>query len=266
MSEEFYDDYEGSDYARKNGDEDNGKGKRGSTKKVEIVKFLREDEVYAMFEKAKRYSTRDWKVLMLLYYFGLRNTEMVNLRKEDIDIQGRKIKIVQGKGGKDRIIPIVEINPFIEKDEHSILDYLAMWVGQADGDYIVGGFKKDGSISVRTVRRIVKKYAELCNVRNAEEVHPHTMRHSYATHLVNMKVPMYIIRALLGHTKEQTTRIYAKMGVDTIRQEVKKYVDIIVMKKELPARLKEIRKLEKEDRMIALLELSLEIEMIKLGL
>ena len=239
----------------------------GEGRNIKLAKFLRPDEVYRMFEKAKQYSTRDFKILMLLYYFGLRNSEMTSLRKEDIDIAQKTLKVVQGKGSKDRIVPIVEFNPFWHKDRKTVLDYLAEWKGgKDDKGFIIQGDSQDGSLSERTVRRVVKRYAKLAKVENADEVHPHTLRHSYATHLVNMGVPESIIQRLLGHSSLSTTQIYAHMGVENLRKEVHKAVNTIEFKRKLPAKIDEIGKIDNDnERILAYQKLIIEAVSILLG-
>jgi len=214
------------------------------SKELKLALYLRPDEIHRMFEKAKMYSQRDFKTLMLLYYFGLRNNEMTALCKEHIDIIGKTLKVVQGKNSKDRIIPIVELNPFGNKDS-SILDHLAVWKGgKEETGILIEGDSADGTISDRTVRRRVKRYAELAKVTRASEVHPHTLRHSYATHLYNMGVPLDIVQRLLGHSSVNTTQIYAHLGVNKLRIELRKAINTIEYKRNLPERIAAIEKNE----------------------
>ena len=102
----------------------------------------------------------------------------------DIDTINKTIKVVKGKGKKDRYILIP--NELI----HEIRGYIQD--------------KREGSLftlSDRHIRRIVKQYARAAGIRRAEEVHPHTLRHSYATHLQNQRVREHIERAFkdFGH-------------------------------------------------------------------
>jgi integrase/recombinase XerC len=223
----------------------------GEGRDVKLALFLSPDEVHRMFKKARKFSSRDFKILMLLYYFGLRNSEMTSLRKEHIYIADKTIKIVQGKGRKDRIIPVIDLNPF-GSDEKGILDYLAEWKGSKDETgLIIIGDSADGSLSRRTVARRVKNYAKLANVNDADKVHPHTLRHSYATHLYNMGVPLDIVQALLGHSNIKTTQIYSHMGIDKLRKEVRKAVRTVRFRHGLEDKLTEIDRIpDKVDRIL----------------
>jgi site-specific recombinase XerD len=172
-----------------------------------LPRFLTPPEVAEMFKSAVTFP-RDNMILKCLYYLGLRNSELRSLRVEDIDSINRTVKVIQGKGKKDRYVPIpgdfaAELRAFIS--------------GKSSG-LLFEGRNEDGALSDRHLRRIVKEYARLANVRKHEEVHPHTLRHSYATHLQNSGVPLNIIQNMLGHTRLETTAIYTHMGIDRARE------------------------------------------------
>lgn len=185
-----------------------------------LPKDLDEREVKSMFISASKVSKRDEKILKLLYYWGLRNSEMRMLKREHIDLDRLILKVVDGKGGKDRLLPILEEDPLSE-DGLTVLDDLRIWMVAKKGGYLVRGESKGGSISDRWVQILVKRYAKRACVRNWESVTPHTLRHAYATHLVNMGVPIETVQKLLGHSKRDTTLIYVKMDVETVRRDVK---------------------------------------------
>ncbi len=206
-----------------------------------IPRHLTEEEVHRMFQLAEdTRKLRDLKLLKLLYYFGLRNNEMCSLDKKDISLIKMVLKVVQGKGNKDRIIPIIEINP-LPGESKTIADDLRDWIGNDEEGLLIKGDSADGSISDRHVRRIVKNYAAWAKVPKWEEIHPHTLRHSYGTHLLNLGVPLEVIQKLLGHSKIDTTLIYAHMGVENLRTVVKKYVWIAQAKNEIPEILERIK-------------------------
>jgi site-specific recombinase XerD len=174
-----------------------------------LPRFLSPLEVAEMFG-ASEASRRDNILLKCLYYLGLRNSEASNLRIEDIDIINRTVKVVQGKGKKDRYVPIP--GKFGEE--------LKRFVRGREG-YLFSG-RAGGRISDRHIRRIVKKWAEKAGVRKAEEVHPHTLRHSYATHLQNSGVPLNVIQNILGHARLETTTIYTHLGLERTKEWVEK--------------------------------------------
>jgi len=235
-------------------------------KEKKLPRYLSEDEVFTMFQKSKRRSKRDLKVLKLLYYFGLRNDEMVSLRIEDINLNKLLLKVILGKGKKDRFIPILEINPFPQTDK-TIVDDLRSWIGKEKEGFVITGGSEKGTLSNRHVRRIVKKYAKLAKIRDWEEVHPHTLRHSYATHLRNMGVPIEVIQKLLGHIRLDTTMIYAHMGVENVRNEVEKIIRLQKMKKDCVEIVKNIKKEKNlQKKTILYLDLISKQNMILLGI
>ncbi len=169
-----------------------------------LPRFLSEAEVKAMFEKAE--NPRDRLLLKCLFYLGLRNSEAQKLRIEDIDLINRLVKVVAGKGKKDRYVPI----PIQE-----LVEELKDFIGQRQEGPLF-------AVSDRHIRRIVKKYAKLAGIRKAEEVHPHTLRHSYATFLQNRGVPLNIIQEMLGHARIETTTIYVHLGLERMREWVER--------------------------------------------
>lgn len=166
-----------------------------------LPRFLSLPEVEAMFRAASD-NVRDNLILKCLFYLGLRNSEVENLRIEDIDFINQNVKIIQGKGKKDRYVPIS--TPSLKRE---LKEYI--------------GNRKEGRlfyVSDRHIRRIVKKYAIKAGIRNPKEVHPHTLRHSYATFLQNQGVPLNVIQKTLGHKNIETTTIYVHLGIERARQ------------------------------------------------
>jgi len=174
-----------------------------------LPRFLSPAEVAEMFKTSKG-SSRDEMLLKSLYYLGLRNSELRSMRIEDIDAINRTVKVVQGKGKKDRYVPIP--GEFAEE--------MKAFIGTRSG-LLFEGRNDKGELSDRHLRRIVKQYAQKANVRKYEEIHPHTLRHSYATHLQNSGVPLNVIQNMLGHARLETTTIYTHMGIDRARE----YID-----------------------------------------
>ncbi len=166
-----------------------------------LPRFLSLPEVEAMF-RASSGSQRDVLILKCLFYLGLRNSELENLKIEDIDFINEHVKIVQGKGKKDRYVPIS--TPVLKNE-------LKQYIGD----------RKEGKlfyVSDRHIRRIVKKYATKAGIRNPGEVHAHTLRHSYATFLQNQGVPLNVIQETLGHKNIETTTIYVHLGIERKKQ------------------------------------------------
>ncbi|RLI98422.1 MAG: hypothetical protein DRO99_00705 [Candidatus Aenigmatarchaeota archaeon] len=176
-----------------------------------LPRFLTRPEVLEMFRLANG-NKRDLILMKCLYYLGLRNSEAQKMLVDDIDVINKTVKVVQGKRKKDRYVPIPE----------GFARDLRAWIAERSEGPLFGGRSGSGTISDRHIRRIVKKYAKLANVRKYEEIHPHTLRHSYATHLQNKGVPLNIIQNMLGHENIETTTIYTHMGLDQARGYVEK--------------------------------------------
>jgi site-specific recombinase XerD len=154
--------------------------------------------------RASKNSKRDNLILRCLFYLGLRNSELQKLRIGDIDLINRNVKVVSGKGEKDRYIVI---------PNQKLIEDLKSWIGD----------RREGPlfyISDRHIRRIVKHYAIKANIRRPQEVHPHTLRHSYATYMQNKGLPLNAIQKMLGHENIETTTIYAHLGIEKIRKMV----------------------------------------------
>ncbi len=171
-----------------------------------LPRFLTPNEVAEMFRVSSA-SPRDSMLLKCMYYLGLRNSEARGLHIDDIDTINSTVKVVQGKGKKDRYVPIPE----------GFSKELRAYIGERKG-HVFEGRSSRGTISDRHIRRIVKAYAETAGIRRFEEIHPHTLRHSYATHLQNNGVPLNMIQSMLGHERIETTTIYTHLGIDKARE------------------------------------------------
>ena len=187
-------------------------------KEKKLPRDLKIDEIFRMFKIAKKKSLRDYKILNFLFYAAFRNEEMASLKKENINLNTWVIKVVLGKGGKDRYIPVIEIVPFIKEDygEKTIYEKLTEWVSESKTGYIFEGNSALGNISDRQVRRIVKRYAQLAKIENYEEIHPHTLRHSYATYLHGvLGVPLESVQKVLGHIRIDSVPSYSPVIIRT---------------------------------------------------
>ncbi|MBI4020794.1 MAG: tyrosine-type recombinase/integrase [Candidatus Aenigmarchaeota archaeon] len=173
-----------------------------------LPRFLSPLEVAEMFRVTT--DLRDCMLLKCLYYLGLRNSEAQHLQIEDIDVINRTVKVVQGKGKKDRYVPI----------PGSFGDELRAFIQGRSGPLFAG--RAEGLLSDRHIRRLVKEAAVRAGVRKAQEIHPHTMRHSYATHLQNAGVPLNVIQNILGHARLETTTIYTHLGIERTKEWVEK--------------------------------------------
>ncbi len=166
--------------------------------------FLDETETAALLRAPSPTSLagrRDRAILEGLYSTGMRVSELAGLARRDVDL-AQAIVHVFGKGGKERLAPL---------GSYAVSAIEAYWTTQDairppdDGDPAFSN-KLGGRLSVRGVRRIVEKYARIAGI--AKTVSPHTLRHSFATHMLNHGADLRSVQELLGHAHIATTQIY----------------------------------------------------------
>ena len=151
--------------------------------------------------------------LSLAYGTGLRAGEVVALKFGDIDSERMTSRVEQGKGRKDRYAMLSPI----------LLERLRVWwrVARAQGKMLDGGWLFPGlnpieSLSARQLNRAIVAAAEAAGID--KRVSMHTLRHSFATHLLEKKVDIRVIQVLLGHKKLDTTAIYTQVATDLLHQ------------------------------------------------
>lgn len=149
--------------------------------------------------------------LGVAYGAGLRVSEVAHLKVDDIDSQRMLIRVEQGKGRKDR-------NAMLSPQ---LLELLRLWwrEGKRRGvmlphGWLFPGRSRTDPISSRQLHRAVQEAAEVAGIR--KRVSPHTLRHSFATHLLEQDVDIRVIQVLLGHSKLDTTALYTKVSTRTI--------------------------------------------------
>jgi integrase/recombinase XerD len=150
--------------------------------------------------------------LGVAYGAGLRVSEVAHLKVDDIDSTRMLIRVEQGKGRKDR-------NAMLSPQ---LLELLRLWWrrGKQSGVMLPHGWLFPGRsctdpISSRQLHRAVQEAAEVAGIR--KKVSPHTLRHSFATHLLEQDVDIRVIQVLLGHSKLETTALYTKVSTRTIQ-------------------------------------------------
>lgn len=174
---------------------------------------LSREEVARLIEAAGniKYQT----ALSLAYGTGLRAGEVVALKVGDIDSQRMTLRVERGKGQKDRYAMLSPV----------LLERLRVWwrVARAQGKMLDGGWLFPGmnpidSLSTRQLNRAIHAAADAAHLE--KRVSMHTLRHSFATHLLEQKVDIRIIQVLLGHKKLETTALYAQVATEILHQVV----------------------------------------------
>ena len=152
---------------------------------------------------------RDYAVLEILYSCGLRVSEAANLQIKQINEQEEIINIL-GKGKKERIVPIRKsalkaVKTYINevRNKHLVIDNKAVFIG-----------KNGKRMSRQALYNIVVNNAKLAGIQ--KEIHPHTLRHSFATHLLDNGADLRVVQELLGHTNIGTTQIYTHVTTKTL--------------------------------------------------
>ena len=140
-------------------------------------------------------------MIKLLYGAGLRVSELVNLKVNDLEFENNHGFVRHGKGNKDRLFIIAE------SIKEELLNYVKDNKLESD-NYLFESY--NGHISTRTIQEIIKKVAKKAKIM--KNVHPHTLRHSYATHLIENGYDVYSVQSLLGHNSAQTTRLYVHIA------------------------------------------------------
>jgi len=164
-----------------------------------IPSVLSQEEVLLLFESTKNLKHKTF--LMTIYSAGLRVGEACNLRVEDIDSARMRIIVRNGKGHKDREVTLSEY----------LLTSLRVYFKQYQPDnYLFPGKDKTKAYSQSSARAILKKSVKRSGI--TKKATPHTLRHSYATHMMDKGIDLRFIQALLGHKSIKTTLHYCHLS------------------------------------------------------
>ncbi len=169
------------------------------------------DEITALVEAPNTTDLlplRDRAILETLYSCGIRLSELTGLKVQDIDREGRVVRVL-GKGNKERIVPVGH------KAVKAINDYLTARHGPAgDAPFLLNA--RGGKLTGRSVARIVDSY--LIKLATMKKVSPHTLRHTFATHLLEGGADLRAIQELLGHASLSTTQKYTHVSIDRLME------------------------------------------------
>lgn len=165
--------------------------------------------------RARRMALRDRALVELLYGTGIRIGELVGLDVRDVELAAREVRVL-GKGRKERVVPIPE----------QARQALQAWLDERRGPGLLGEplfvslrVRRESTprrLAAREARRILAERA--VEARLDERVHPHRLRHSYATHLLDMGADLREIQELLGHASLSTTQKYTAVSIEHLRE------------------------------------------------
>lgn len=182
-----------------------------------LPRFLEYEEVKRLLNAPPTdnwLGARDRAILEVLYSTGMRVSEIVALNMEDVDFLGEVIHI-RGKGKKERISPIG--SSALQAIQHYIEFRNRRMQNDSNFDGKVLFANKHGKrLSVRSVRRKMDKYLEIAGLDPS--ISPHTLRHSFATHMLNNGADLRSVQELLGHQSLSTTQIYTHMTTSKVKE------------------------------------------------
>ncbi|WP_108669701.1 tyrosine recombinase XerC [Peribacillus acanthi] len=182
-----------------------------------LPKFLYEEEIEVIFnsvDASSELGKRDLALLELLYATGIRVGECTGIQLKDLDFSLETV-LVHGKGKKDRYVP------FGSKAKKALLDYINVarnkLVGQLDADHgkLFVNFR-GAPLTSRGVRFVLSTLIETASVKG--KIHPHVLRHTFATHLLNNGADLRSVQELLGHSEISSTQIYTHVTKEQLKK------------------------------------------------
>jgi integrase/recombinase XerD len=154
---------------------------------------------------------RDKAMLEVLYATGLRVTELVSLRLDQLSIQQGVVRVI-GKGNKERLVPLGE----------DAVDWVSIYLKQGRGlllkseSDIIFPSKRGVAMTRQTFWHRIKLYSQIANIQT--DLSPHTMRHAFATHLLNHGADLRVVQMLLGHSDLSSTQIYTHVATERLQK------------------------------------------------
>lgn len=175
---------------------------------VEVTDLLKQPDI------KKKLGLRDRALLETLYATGIRVSELINLKFSDLHEELKLVKVF-GKGSKERLIPISKVAlSWIDSYKEKVRDPLILKVGK-NTDFIFLN-SRGGSLTRQAVWQIIKHYCKLAGIQ--KNVTPHTLRHTFATHLLENGADLRVVQEILGHSDISTTQIYTNLSQKHIIQ------------------------------------------------
>ena len=176
---------------------------------------LSESDVEALLnapDKSTSLGQRDLTMLELLYATGLRVSELVNLTLNQMNLNQGVVRII-GKGNKERLVPMGEqaqvlLNDYLNQIRPDILK-------NRSSEYVFVTHR-GGQMTRHAFWHIIKKYAQIAGIK--QHLSPHTLRHAFATHLLNHGADLRVVQLLLGHSDLSTTQIYTHVAKERLKQ------------------------------------------------
>lgn len=183
-----------------------------------LPSVMSKEEVLKLIDSVENVKHRT--VLILLYSTGMRVSEIANCKIADIDSKNMRIKIVQGKGAKDR---------YTIMSQQVLMELRAYYLIYKPKEYLFNGQQPGKRYSVRSIQHLMQKALIKLGLENKNYT-IHTIRHSFATHLLDNGTDLYTIKELMGHTNLQTTMRYMHLTSRRIDEIVNPYDALLLAK------------------------------------
>ncbi|PID76372.1 MAG: recombinase XerC [Deltaproteobacteria bacterium] len=186
-----------------------------------IPTFLTADEVFALLEAPSKKDTfmlRDQAIMELLYSTGIRVAELASTNLNDLDFDDEMLRVM-GKGGKERLVPVGRpakeaVLAWMPQRQQLIIACLGR--GKTPDKEALFLNNRGGRLTTRSVERFVKSYGQRAGIMQV--VTPHALRHSFATHLLEMGADLRSVQELLGHASLSTTQRYTHITLDHLSE------------------------------------------------
>jgi integrase/recombinase XerD len=172
-------------------------------KDKKLPEVLTKDEIKNLIDSTDTIKSR--LIISLLYSSGLRVSEVVNLKVGDLNLSEKTGWVRRGKGAKDRLFV------YSESLADDINHYLT--TKGKDNKYV---FSKEKALTTRNIQKIIKGTRERAGIQ--KKVTPHTLRHSFATHLLEQGTDIRVIQTMLGHSSLSTTQVYTHISSELIKK------------------------------------------------
>jgi integrase/recombinase XerD len=173
------------------------------------------DDIEAAIDKSLPEGRRDYAIIEMLYCCGLRVSELCNLKLSDLFLEDGFIRVL-GKGEKQRLVPIsahcVKLIRLWIEERSSIV------IKPGEEDFLFLSFRRGKHLSRITVFHNLRVFAERAGI--TKTISPHTLRHSFATHLLEGGANLRVIQQMLGHERISTTEIYTHLDRSLLREQV----------------------------------------------
>jgi site-specific recombinase XerD len=185
------------------------KGARREEKEPNIL--YKEQYKALLFEASD--NIRDYAIIQTFLQTGIRLSELASLRAEDVDLEHRNLTVRQGKGKKDRQIPLVDD---VLKALRNYVRYRNTQLILDDDTFFLA--KNGTSLNVSTVKYTVAKYVKKAGIR--KKVSVHTLRHTFGAHKADKHMSVATLQELMGHKKKETTLKYIHLAKTNLRAEM----------------------------------------------